>query len=198
MKHAVIFAHPKQRSFTASMAAAYGVAAETLGHAVVRRDLYRIGFDPILRSEELPFEPHVRPGPDVAQERDLLKDADVFALFYPLWLNAPPAMMKGYLERVFGFGFAYGAGGHSATPLLQGRKLISFTSSGAPLHWLKETGMYDALRTLFDRHLAELCGFTVSAHVHFGSVVPGASEEFVAARQAEVHGAVQQYFGGNI
>jgi NAD(P)H dehydrogenase (quinone) len=197
MKHAVIFAHPRQSSFTETMAAAYGVAAGALGHEVVRRDLYRIGFDPALQAEEMPFEALARPHPDVAREHDLLHDADVFALFYPLWLNTPPAMMKGYLERVFGFGFAYGADGHSTTPLLKGRTLISFTSSGAPLHWLRDTGMYDALRTLFDRHLAELCGLAIAGHVHFGGVVPGASGEFVAARQADVRQAVQQHFGGN-
>ena len=106
--------------------------------------------------------------PDVAEERAILKDADVFALVYPLWLNAPPAMIKGYLERVFGFGFAYGAGGSSAVPLLQDRKLISFSSSGAPLEWVQQTGALGAVHTLYDRDFADLCGLEALEHVHFG------------------------------
>ena len=109
MKHAIIIAHPRTSSFTASVADAYAEACKTLGESTVIRDLYRIGFDPCLKAGELPFADSFRPEPDVMIERDLLKDCDVFAFFYPLWLNTPPAIVKGYLERVFGFGFAYGA-----------------------------------------------------------------------------------------
>ena len=104
--------------------------------------------------------------------------------------------MKGYLERVFGFGFAYGAGGHSYNPLLSGRKLISFSSSGAPFAWVQQTGAYYALRTLFDRYFADLCGMTALDHVHFGpDSRPGASETYVQARLDDVRNIVAKYFG---
>ncbi len=192
MRHAIIVAHPNEHSFTVAMAEAYAEAVEGLGHAVVRRDLYRIGFDPCLKPGELPFAAGWRPEPDVVNERGLLQDAHVFALFYPLWLNSPPAIMKGYLERVFGFGFAHGSGG--GEPLLVGRKLISFTSSGSPLVWLRDTGMLEANRALFDRAFSQVCGMTLLDHVHSGSVTPGASGAFIAARQREVHAAVARHF----
>jgi NAD(P)H dehydrogenase (quinone) len=194
MKHAVIFAHPRQQSFTGSAVKAYAQATERLGHRVIRRDLYRIPFDPCLQAVEMPG-PDQQPALDVMTERAMLQDADVFALFYPLWLNAPPAMMKGYLERVFGFGFAYGGAGGSAHPLLTGRKLIVFSSSGAPANWVRETGALEALRTLFDSHLAELCGLTVLDHVHFGNIVPGATREFVQGRMEDVRKTVIRHFG---
>lgn len=195
MKHAVIFAHPKPDSFTASVTSAYIQACKDAGHELVIRDLYRIGFDPCLKATELPFEEAFRPGSDVAAERLLLQDCEVFAFFYPLWLNAPPAMIKGYLERVFGFGFAYGAGGRSYSPLLSGRKLISFSSSGAPADWLEQTGSLPALRTLFDQYFAELCGMTVIDHIHVGNVTPGASSYFVQARLDDVRKTVNIHFG---
>jgi NAD(P)H dehydrogenase (quinone) len=194
MKHAVIFAHPNAESFTASVAGAYAQAVEELGHTVVRRDLYRMGFDPRLKAEELPCENFI-PAPDVMAERAILEDVDVFALVYPLWLNAPPAMIKGYLERVFGFGFAYGGGGQSANPLLKGRKLIAFSSSGAPTQWVKDTGAMGAIHTLFDAYFAEICGLTALDHVHFGGIVPGATEDFVHGRLQDVERAVIKYFG---
>src|SRR4051812_27484654 len=120
---------------------------------------------------EIPGE-KLSPCPDVQAERFMLRDADVYALFYPLWLNAPPAMMKGYLERVFGFGFGYGGAASSATPLLTGKKLIVFSSSGASLDWVRDTGAFEAIRTLFDTYFARLCGLSVLDHVHFGNVVP--------------------------
>ena len=194
MKHVAIFAHPNERSFTGSVAGAYAQAAIALGHEVVTRDLYRMNFAPALQSGELPFAENFRPGADVMAERDMLMDADIFALFYPLWLNAPPAIMKGYLDRVFGFGFAYGKQGRSE-PLLEGRRLISFTSSGAPLHWVRETGAFDALEALFDRYLAELCGMTFLDHVHFGAVVPGIRGDAVDAHLASVRATVCKHFG---
>jgi NAD(P)H dehydrogenase (quinone) len=54
------------------------------------------------------------PGADVARERELLADADVFAFIYPLWFNVPRAVVTGYVQRVFGMGFGYG-------PIREGR-----------------------------------------------------------------------------
>ena len=195
MKHAVIFAHPRPQSFTASVAETYAQASCALGHEVVVRDLYRMGFDPCLKAGELPFDTSFKPEADVLAERRILQDCNVFAFFYPLWLNAPPAIIKGYFERVFGFGFAYGAGGHSNAPLLSGRKLISFTSSGAPLEWIQKTGSLGAVQTLFDDYFAELCGMTALEHVHFGGVAPGASASFVQARLQIVSLKVTKHFG---
>ena len=195
MKHAIIFAHPNTSSFTGSVAGVYARAVQSLGHDVVVRDLYRMGFDPCLKPGEIPSEKPYGPEPDVVAERDMLKDVDVFVLVYPLWLYAPPAIMKGYMERVFGFGFAYGADGHSYNPLLSGRKLISFSSSGSPFAWVQQTGAFDAVRTLFDRYFADLCGMTVLDHVHFGPMRPGASVVYVQARLEEVRSTAVKFFG---
>jgi len=195
MKHALIIAHPRPESFTATTAGAYSQACEELGHQTIRRDLYRMGFDPCLKSHEIPGDAHFQAAPDVLAERAVLADCDVFALFYPLWLNTPPAILKGYLERVFGFGFAYGTGGHSYNPLLTGRKFISFSSSGAPVSWLKQIGAFDALCVVFDDYFANLCGMTSVDHVHVGGITPGTNPFFIDARINEVRKAVIQHFG---
>jgi NAD(P)H dehydrogenase (quinone) len=195
MKHALIIAHPKSESFTVAAAHVYRAACEALGHQTVTRDLYRVGFAPCLKAEEMPGPDGFAPAADVLAERALIGDCNVFAFFYPLWLNAPPAMLKGYMERVFGFGFAYGGDGHSYDPLLPGRRTISFTSSGAPLGWIKQIGSLDALCVLFDDYFAKLCGMTSLDHVHFGGMKGGASSVFVEARLNEVRKTVIQQFG---
>lgn len=197
MKHAVIIAHPRTDSFTAAVADAYSQACAELGFQLVWRDLYRMGFDPRLKPAEMPGQENFQAAPDVLAERNLLQDCDVFAFFYPLWLNTPPAILKGYMERVFGWGFAYGGEGHSYNPLLGGRVTITFSSSGAPAHWLKQTGALDALCVLFDDYFAKLCGMRSLDHVHVGAVTHGASETFVAARLADVKKTVRQHFGGH-
>lgn len=194
MKHAVILAHPNRRSVNGAFATAYAAAAQNLRHDVVTRDLYALGFQPALQPDEWPFAENFRPGADVIAERALIADADVYALVYPLWLNAPPAMMKGYLERVFGYGFAYGGGGPGAEPLLKGKRLISITTSGAPEHWVRETGAFDAIRALFDRHFAAVCGLAVTDHLHFGGIVPGIREDAVQRMADRVAAAVHRHF----
>ena len=194
MKHAIIYAHPSPRSFTATMAAAYAQEAQARGGAVVVRDLYAMGFDPCLKLDEIPGSPGFAARPDIVAERGLIGDADVFALFYPLWLNAPPAILKGYLDRVFGFGFAYRHGAGGIEPALSGRKLATFSSSGAPSEWVKKTGAWDAMHKLFDEHFAAVCGLVLIDHTHFGNIVPGIREDFVAACAASVRELVRKHF----
>ena len=194
MKHAVIVAHPSQNSFVMTIATAYRDAVAERKHDAILRDLYRADFDPRLREDELAWARDFRTHPDVAAERHVLGDVEVFALFYPLWLNAPPAMLKGYLERVFGFGFAYGRCRSGNEPLLRRRKLISFTSSGAPTEWVIQTGAWQAVRTLFDAHFAAVCGMEVVDHVHFGGIVPGTRADVVTKHFETVRRKAAEHF----
>ena len=194
MKHAVIFAHPKKDSFTAAIAASYRNAAMLHGHDVIVRDLYDMKFNPCLATDEIPGPTGFLPRADIVMERHRLSEVDIFTFVYPLWLNAPPAILKGYMERIFGMGFAYGRKGGGNEPLLTGRKMLSFTSSGAPIDWVKKTGAWDAVRNLFDEHFAAVCGFKIVDHVHFGSIVPGIRQDVVERHCQTVRDTVSAHF----
>ncbi|MEJ0028344.1 MAG: NAD(P)H-dependent oxidoreductase [Rhizomicrobium sp.] len=194
MKHAVIVAHPNADSYTAALASAYREAGLAAGHEVIFRDLYAMGFDPRLAESEIPWSPHFALKDDVIAERALLQDVDVFAFFYPLWLNSPPAILKGYLERVFGLGFAYRREGAGNAPLLKGRKMISFTASGAPTEWVIQSGAWAAMRTLFDSHFATVCGLEVVDHVHFGGIHPGIRADSVRNDGDTVRATLARHF----
>ncbi len=172
MLQAVIVAHPSPDSFNLSVARAYAAAAEAEGGTVLIRDLYQMGFDPCLKADEIPTAPDYRIRPDVAEERARLADAGLYVLVYPFWVNAPPAILKGYIDRVLGFGFGFSPEGEGEGPRRTDRRLLSFTSSGAPRHWVVDTGALNAVRTLFDTHLAKVCGLTVVDHIHFGAITP--------------------------
>jgi len=194
MKHAVVIAHPKAESLTCAAAAAYAEAARALGHEVIVRDLYRMGFDPCLKASEIPTETGARFEPDVVAERAALADVDVFCFVYPLWFNAPPAILKGYLDRVFSMGFGFGPALGGTEPLLDGKKLISFSFSGAPEEWVRDTGAFQALTTLLDRHVAGVCGLQILDHVHTGGIVPQMGEEAAGAVLEKVREAVRKSF----
>jgi NAD(P)H dehydrogenase (quinone) len=195
MKHAVIIAHPNPKSLAGAVGKAYADAVAALGHAVIVRDLYRMGFDPCLKADEIPRPSGYRFGADVVAEREQLVDVDVFAFVYPFWFNAPPAILKGYVDRVFSMGFGYAPGVGGTEPLLDGKKLISFSSSGAPETWVRETGALQALMALFDRHLADMCGLRLLDHVHVGGIVSDITSEAFADVLEGVRDAVKVQFG---
>ncbi|MGZ3376106.1 MAG: NAD(P)H-dependent oxidoreductase [Phenylobacterium sp.] len=194
MKHAIIVAHPNPESLNLAIAHAYAQAAGALGQETVIRDLYRIGFDPCLQPGEIPGPAGYRCGPDAQRERDLIGSADVFAFIYPFWFNAAPAMLKGYVDRVFSMGFGYepGLGGNQA--MLDGKRLISITTSGAPDQWVKDTGALETLRRGFDAHLGSVCGLTVVDHLHLGGIVPGITAESVKEVLTTVKDTVRTTF----
>lgn len=194
MKHAIIVAHPNPASFTLTVARTYSQAVTAAGHSAILRDLYAMQFDPRLAANEIPGAKDFGPRDDVKAERALLADVEVFAFVYPLWLNAPPAILKGYLERVFGMGFAYGPAAGGTRQFLAGRSMISFTSSGAPNEWVKSTGAWDALQKLFDEHFASVCGLKVLEHVHLGGIVPGMRADAVERLMDTVRAAVARHF----
>jgi NAD(P)H dehydrogenase (quinone) len=92
-------------------------------------------------------------------------------------------------------GFGYGPGGAGNTPLLTGRMMFSITSSGAPQAWMRQTGMWDAMRKLSDEHVAAVCGLAVVEHLHFGDIVPGITADAVAQCAEDVAVAVRRHFG---
>ncbi len=179
MKHAIIVAHPNPKSLTCEIARAYAKTVAELGQTCVVRDLYQIGFDPCLKAAEIPGPAGYHCAPDAQRERDEIGQADVFAFVYPFWFNAPPAILKGYVDRVFSMGFGYEPGPGGNQSMLDGKRLISFTTSGAPDEWVKQTGALDTLAKGFDRHLAAVCGLIVADHVHIGGVTPGITAEAV-------------------
>jgi len=195
MHHLLIVCHPKRQSFTQSVARAYAEAAKALGHDATIRDLYRLGFDPVLGTRELldaknPIVPAV-----VRREQRCLSEAEAIAFFYPLWWAFMPAMMKGYFDRVLSSGFAYDFKGEDMIPRLAGKKAMIFTSSGADMAYLRHSKQWDAMRILEEDHILSLCGIELIEHMHFPSVMPGLPKRTTEKHLAKVTKTVQKCFG---
>jgi NAD(P)H dehydrogenase (quinone) len=184
-KHAVILCHPDADSFNMAVAQHYCDAVKKIGHRVVLRDLYRIGFDPVLKSRERPTSADFELAPDVVAEIDLIGGADVFVLVYPIWFATPPALL--------GAGFPWGAVRQRLPhPMLADRRLLSFTSSGTTKQWLEEQGAWLSLRQVFDDYLARAFSLASADHVHFGSIVEGMTERVLNEHLQKVEEAARR------
>lgn len=93
-----VWAHPDPRSLNARLRDVGQAALRDAGWEVTETDLYALGWDPVLVDEG---------GPDVTVEQDKLRRADLLVLQFPLWWYGPPAILKGWIDRVFEAGFAY-------------------------------------------------------------------------------------------
>jgi NAD(P)H dehydrogenase (quinone) len=179
-RHVVVLAHPDAHSFNALVADAYCETVREQGQEAIVRDLYALGFDPILKNSERPGERGFVLSKDVEAELETIRGSDVFVLIYPIWFGMPPAMMKGYVERVLGAGVtAREVQDRAGITLLKDRRLVSITSSGASEIWLDEQGQVEALRNLFSRYLLHAFGMKSCEYLHFGEIVEGFSQDFV-------------------
>ena len=117
-----VYAHPQPHSLNARLFRE-GVQSLSLSHDVEVTDLYREGFEPRLGAPdfgdprgrdgnivELMGEVHAegRTPADVREEQRKLENADLLVLQFPLWWYGPPAVLKGWFDRVLTNGFAYG------------------------------------------------------------------------------------------
>ncbi|MEO8374086.1 MAG: NAD(P)H-dependent oxidoreductase [Sphingomonas bacterium] len=183
--HLVVCANPSPTSFDHAIVAAYVEAATECHQEVVVRDLYALGFDPVLKVAERPLHSDWSPAPDVAVELDHLANCDILVLVYPIWFALPPAILVGYVDRVLGAGYSFrDLHDQVGQAPLRGKPLLSFSTSGSSQAWLNEQGQALSLREIFDVYLWRGFGMKQSEHIMIDSIVPNLSQTY-AAEQLE-------------
>jgi NAD(P)H dehydrogenase (quinone) len=196
MQHLIVAAHPLEDSITMKLARAYALELQQLGHSQRTQDLYRMGFNPVMGAHELePLSIGHAADADVAQAQEDVCAADVLTVIYPLWWATMPAMMKGYIDRVFARGFAYEGRSGVTKGLMEGKCCILITLSGSPLSRLLDNGEWKALDTLQDAHIFRSSGFELLEHLHFDEVEPPTPDDVVERDLARVRSCARRHFG---
>jgi NAD(P)H dehydrogenase (quinone) len=179
-RHVVVLAHPSRSSFNGLVADAYCDAVRACGQEAIVRDLYGMGFDPVLKDHERPGKRGFVLSKDVEAEHEVIRGSNVFVMVYPIWFGMPPAMMKGYVDRVLGAGVTpQDVQNGAAMTLMSGQRLVSITSSGASKHWLKEHDQIESLRNVLGRYLLHAFAMSGYEDLHFGETVDGLDQEYV-------------------
>jgi NAD(P)H dehydrogenase (quinone) len=105
MQISIILAHPDPKSFNHAIAQTAAEKLRQRGHGVVLHDLYAEGFDPILPTAEIPEEGVV--ADEVERHCWEISSADGIVIVHPNWWGQPPAILKGWIDRVIRPGVAY-------------------------------------------------------------------------------------------
>ncbi len=138
MRVLLIYCHPRADSFCAALRDAAVSALESTGHGVEARDLYAEGFSPALSAEERGrYYDEDTNRDEIESHVASLQRADALLLVYPTWWFGLPAMLKGWLDRVWVPGVAFRLGGRRVLqPQLSNiRRIGVITTYGSP-RWL--------------------------------------------------------------
>jgi NAD(P)H dehydrogenase (quinone) len=191
----IILAHPNLGSFNHAISKTVEERLIQKGHVVRVRDLYKMGFDPILSLEEWKrYESQAGETPaDVKAEQAEIQWATHLILIYPTWWWSPPAMMKGYLDRVFTPVFAFEADVEGIRGKLKDKKVSIIQTTGADETFIQENGMDESVKKLMGIGIFGFCGMQV-AHHEFLMGISGKSYEELKDVLAEVDAMVSEWF----
>lgn len=159
MRMLVIYCHPRPESFTASVRDAVIEGLTQAGHEIELVDLYADNFDPRLSASE--HENYEDPGVNksgIERYVEQLHAAEGIVFVFPTWWYDMPAMLKGWLDRVWVPGVAFDlAEGRTIRPRLQHIRFMgAVTTCGAPWWWSKLVG--EPHRRILMRGIRALCG----------------------------------------
>ena len=125
----LVYAHPEPTSLNGSLRDFSVQRLQAAGHTVQVSDLYAMNWKTTLDADDAPERDTTKPfhasldskvayaegsqAADIAREQEKLQWADTLILQFPMWWFSMPAILKGWVERVYAYGFAYGVGEHS-------------------------------------------------------------------------------------
>jgi putative NADPH-quinone reductase len=196
----LVFSHPDRGSFGAALRDAALQSLRDAGHEVREIDLYAMGFDPVFSAaEKASYLGDTQRNIDgVAEHVAALRWAEGWVVVYPTWFYGAPAMLKGWLERVWlpGVTFTVAAAKQRTIggELRNIRLFIGITTSGSPWWWLKLIG--DPGRSLFMKGLRPLYAKRVRMRwlqlYNMNHVTQPEREAFIARVRRELSAITQE------
>lgn len=150
----IVFCHPHKESFTFSVLEEFKKGLTDGGHACTVSDLYDMDFQSDMSADEYVRESAHRVDAavpcDVLKEQEKINASEAIAFIYPVWWSDCPAKLKGWFDRVFTVGFAYGEGNRTMKQL---EKVLFLCPAGHTNEYLQQTGIAKSMETvaLIDR-----------------------------------------------
>lgn len=175
----IILAHPEKGSFNHAIAKTAKESIQSNGYKVIFHDLYAEKFDPILPYTEIPRDAKI--DPVIGKHCNELSQAQGIVIVHPNWWGQPPAILKGWIDRVIRAGVAYkflegDLGEGVPAGLLKAEKALVFNTSNTPDKREQEV-FGDPLETLWKNCIFGLCGLKNFNRKNYGVVVNSTPEE---------------------
>ena len=195
MKISVILGHPSAESFNHAIADQCVQTLQGNGHEVIYHDLYQERFGPILPYEEIPRGAMLEP--DIERHCAEIAAADGIVIIHPNWWGMPPAVLKGWVDRVLRPGVAYefiegDSGEGTPIGLLKAQTAIVFNTSNTQQE--RESQVFgDPLDAIWRRCIFGLCGAGQFYRRMFGVIVASTLEQRLQWLE-EVQETIDRFF----
>ncbi|MFD7257734.1 NAD(P)H oxidoreductase [Streptomyces sp. NPDC059874] len=186
----LVLAHPRSDSLTAQVADRARRLLEAAGGTVDLLDLYAEGFDPLLTPADEPdwTNREKEYSPEVRAHMGRIEAADEVIVVFPVWWFAPPAVLKGWIDRVWNYGFAYGR----SKPRLAGKRMLWLALAGGA----GASALTEALELQLKTGVSEFCGVgRVEFRFLYGTEFSGVPRELRADRAREVFAGAEAAVG---
>ncbi|PEK36914.1 NAD(P)H dehydrogenase [Bacillus pseudomycoides] len=170
MKHLIVYAHPNPQSFNHAILETVKDELEEKGHEVRVRDLYELNFNPVLAASDFVSFSQGNTPADIKEEQEHITWADNITFIYPVSWAGLPAILKGYVDRVFSHGFAYAYGENGIETLLSSKKGLLLSTMGNTKEAYTASGMFDAMKKTTDAGIFEFTGIETLDHTFYTSV----------------------------
>jgi putative NADPH-quinone reductase len=195
MNISIVLAHPNPGSFNHAIATAAAETARAAGHTVALHDLCQEQFPPLLTTAEL--QKDAKLDPIVAHHCREITNADGIIIVHPNWWGMPPAVLKGWIDRVLrpevAYRFVEGDKGEGVpVGLLKAKAAIVFNTANTPDE-RERKAFGDPLETIWKNCVFDLCGVKNVQRRTFAVVVTSTAQQR-AAWLAEVREAVERCF----
>lgn len=179
--------HPNPTSFSAAVARQFMAGAQSAGHSVELADLHQEGFDPRWSMADINGDAGNGVGADVQREQERIARADAICLVFPLFWWGMPAMMKGWVDRVWSWGWAYDQLDDPELSLQRNRSGVLLVPAGARSDEMAAKGYQEALETAWTDGTFGYFGFSPRRlEVLNGSKGSAARREGLLARAFDV------------
>ncbi|OKP76565.1 NAD(P)H dehydrogenase [Paenibacillus helianthi] len=172
MNTLVIYTHPNHQSLNyAFLQEVLRGSRENAQVAEIQvLDLYEEGFDPVLVFGEHKRRRDMHTDPALAKYREQLLWADQIVFVYPIWWGRPPAMLLGYIDKMFASGFAYqDKGGLVPEGLLKGKSAVCISTMQGPTHY-PLLWLHNAHKVLMRKALLNYVGIRRVKFFEFGNM----------------------------
>lgn len=172
MKLLVIYTHPNHQSlsYVFLQKVIDGSRENPSVEDVKVLNLYEEQFDPRLLFNKTKRRRDMHRDPELEKYRQLLIWADKLIFVYPIWWGRPPAMLMGFIDRMFASNFAYqDTGGLLPKGMLQGRSVVCVSTMKGPTYYL-QYWLYNAHRILMRKALFQYVGIKQVKFFEFGNM----------------------------
>jgi NAD(P)H dehydrogenase (quinone) len=170
MKYLIIYAHPNPASFNHAILETISEELKNNKKDFTVRDLNSINFNPILKTEDLMAIQNGAVPHDVKTEQDYITASDTLIFVFPIWWSSMPAILKGYIDRVFSQKFAYDITPDGVIGLFKGKKAFLVSTTGASKEDYDKMGAFQMMNLSIDGAIFQFSGMEVIGHKYFSSV----------------------------